>query len=91
MGWRACGPGFFWGNGINGGYTWMGLLGMAVQLLFWAALILLGVYLFRLLVRPGVLSNPYERYEASLVILRERYARGEISTDEFKTMKNILS
>ena len=54
MGWGACGPGFFWGNGFNGGYWWMGFAGMAIQLIFWIAVILLGVYFFRRLGRPGL-------------------------------------
>ncbi len=55
-------------------------------------LILLIIPVFMLL-RPldsPVPSGSYDRCNA-LDILRERFARGEISTDQFKTMKNILS
>ncbi len=90
MGWWACGPGFYWGNGLNGGYWWMGLVGLGVQLIFWIALILLGVYLFRQLVRPGVSSGSFVRNDASLDILRERFARGEIDSEEYQRRKQNL-
>lgn len=90
MGWWACGPGFYWGNGFNGGYWWMGLIGLGVQLIFWIALILLGVYLIRHLVRPVVSSGSFVRNDASLDILRERFARGEIDSVEYQRRKQHL-
>ena len=90
MGWWACGPGFYWGNGINSGYGWMGLIGMAIQLIFWIALILLGVYLFRHFVRPGGSSSSFVRNDTSLDILRERYARGEVDLEEYQKRKEEL-
>lgn len=32
-----------------------------------------------------------KREDRALNILKERYARGEISTDEYNTMRNVLS
>jgi len=65
-----------------------GLFGM-----FWTALLLVCfVYIITRLFknsgqRPGVHSDR----EDSLNIIREKYARGEISSDEYQRMKDILS
>ena len=42
MGWGMWGYGAGYGNGFlgNGNYWWMGLIGMALQLIFWIALII---------------------------------------------------
>ncbi|MHB1652577.1 MAG: SHOCT domain-containing protein [Desulfitobacteriaceae bacterium] len=90
MGWWACGPGFYWGNGVNNGYWWAGLIGMAVQLIFWIGLVMLGIYLFRRIGRPGVSFGSSVRNNASLDILRERYARGEIDSEEYQRRKQNL-
>ena len=90
MGWWACCPGFYWGSGINSGFWWMGLINMAIQLIFWIALIMIGVYFFRRLVRPGVSSGSFARNDASLDILRERYARGEVDLEEYQKRKEEL-
>lgn len=89
MGWWACGPGFYWGNEPNGGYWWTWLIGMAIQLTFWIALVMLGVYLFRRLSR-GVSSGSFVRNDASLDILRECYARGDIDSEEYQRRKQNL-
>jgi putative membrane protein len=91
MGWgnMMWGYGSGYGNGFwgNGNYWWMGLVMMAFQLLFWGLLIWFGVALFKK-VRGNSLST-YGRNDA-LDILRERYARGEIDTEEFRRRKEDL-
>ncbi|MDA8228613.1 MAG: SHOCT domain-containing protein [Desulfitobacterium hafniense] len=78
-----------WTNGsFGGGYWWMGLLGMAVQMLFWVGLIVLGVYLFRRVGNNGRVS--FNGGNEALEILKERYARGEIDTEEFSRRKEDL-
>ena len=89
MGWWGYGPGYNAGYGLNNGYWWTGLIGMAVQLIFWIALILIGVYFFRRL-GPRVSSGSFVRNDASLDILRERYARGEIDSEEYERRKQNL-
>lgn len=81
-------PGFYGGNAFNGGPWWMWLLAMGAQLLFWIVLIWVGVYLFRRWsksqgTRPGDAGSAYN-------ILRERYARGEIDTEEYLRRKQDL-
>ena len=82
------GPWFNNGAWGNGGYWWMGLVMMAVQILFWGLLIWFGVSLFRK--GSGHSYSTYGRNEA-LDILRERYARGEIDIEEFRRRKEDLT
>ncbi|MDI6877898.1 MAG: SHOCT domain-containing protein [Desulfitobacteriaceae bacterium] len=80
-----------YGNGLlgNGNYWWMGLIGMALQLAFWIALIVIGVKLFRNYSSRTTVGH-YTRDNNPLDILRERYARGEIDAEEYQRRKNDL-
>ena len=77
------GYGPWYGNG-----SWMGLIMMAVQMLFWGLIIWFGVSLFTRGGRSSRLTNG--RNEA-MDILRERYAQGEIDTEEFNRRKEELA
>lgn len=85
MGWS---PGCWgmWGPGIWFG----GLFGMALALLFWATILGGGVYLLIALLRRGS-SIATSAEEATLEILKRRYAAGEISGEEFVRMKAELA
>lgn len=90
MGGWGYGPGMggYYAAGGNG-YWWAGILGMAMQLIFWVAIIAFGVYLFRRYgSRVGV--NTSRNGSSALDILRERYARGEIERDEYERRKDDL-
>lgn len=91
MGW-GFGNGMGWGFGSgfngyagNGSYWWMGLVGMAIQLIFWIIIISLGVFLFRRYA-PRPVSGSHSSDNA-LGQLQERYARGEIDSEEYKRRK----
>ena len=80
-----------WGNGpgmgfYGGGFWGNGIFGMLFQLVFWVAIIGLGVYLFRRFGSrvPTGGSFQVNRSNSALDILRERYARGEIGRDEYE-------
>jgi putative membrane protein len=82
-----------WGDWGYGGWT-MGF-GMLFMLLFWAVLVIGTVALIRWMLRspgtgagtgPGRIGD--ER--PGVAILKERYARGELSRDEFERMKRDL-
>lgn len=73
-------------NGFGGGYWWTGLVAMALQALFWIALIAIGVYLFRRSAGYG----HRQVHNSALDILNERFARGEITSEEYKRMKQGL-
>jgi len=79
-----------WGGygAYGGGYWWMGLIGMAVQMIFWIGLFVLGVYLFRRIGKHAPIETGDRG--GALDILRERYARGEIDTEEFNRRRDIL-
>ena len=86
---------------MGGGFGWLGMVfGSLMMLLFWGGLIVLGVLAFRALSHGGHMSaggssNPSSGTVSgsgnrALDILRERYARGEITKDEYETMRRDL-
>jgi putative membrane protein len=73
-----------WGDG----WGWIG--GTLMMLIFWGGLVALVVFLVR-----GFGSQPFQGQEKrsepdAQEILAERYARGEISEDEFKERRRVL-
>ncbi|HEB70508.1 MAG TPA: SHOCT domain-containing protein [Desulfobulbus sp.] len=70
-----CGPGAFF----------PGPLGWIITILFWGLLIYLAVKLFQAFFSSGVSGST-----ARLNTLKERYARGEISEEEYHRMKTEL-
>ncbi len=81
--WWGCGPGM-WGASWMGGNWWIGWVTM---LLCWGLAIAGIVWLVRTLVAGGTGSTERGR---ALAILEERFARGEISEDEFRRMRDEL-
>ncbi|MBE0479926.1 MAG: SHOCT domain-containing protein [Dehalococcoidia bacterium] len=76
--WHFDGDGWWWGFGV-----WMIIL----MVLFWGAIIALIVWAVRaLLGRREDTSRP-----TPLDIARERYAKGEITREEFEQIKRDLS
>lgn len=76
------------------GHGWGAMmLGGLLMLLFWGALIALAVLAIRALTRPidrssSVSSGPsYAGGDRALDILRERYAKGEITKAEYEEMR----
>ncbi len=83
-----------WMHGF--GFGWGGMiLGGLMMLLFWGVIIALIVLAFRALSRSGqttpLAGSPGETRDQALEILRERYARGEITKDEYTTMRQDLT
>ncbi|HLF04114.1 MAG TPA: SHOCT domain-containing protein [Dehalococcoidia bacterium] len=68
----------WWGGG------WWGIFGLLWMLLFWGGIIALVVWGINKLTRAG------GRGETPLEIAQRRYARGEISREEFETIKSTL-
>jgi putative membrane protein len=64
----------------------MGFLGPLVMLVFLGALVVLAVGVMR---RPSRTSEPPQ--DSAMEILRTRYAKGEITQDEFGAMRRDLT
>jgi putative membrane protein len=63
-----------------------GYLGFFFMVLFWAAIGLLIVWLYKQIRGAGV----EEASKSALDILKERYAKGEITEEEYREMKKEL-
>ena len=73
------------------GFSWWMIFGIICMVLFWGAAVTLVVWVIRKLTHhgdsgPGITHGP-----DPLDIAKERYARGEISKEEFEQMKKDLS
>lgn len=87
-GWGHMGGGFGPGGMMSGGNLWMGIAGMVIQLLFFGVLIFLAFRLYKSL-RLNNQCSP-QGTDSALNILKERYAKGEIDTEEFNQRKKEL-
>jgi putative membrane protein len=75
-----------WGyGGLGQGLWWAGGL---MMLVVWAAVITGVVFLVRFLVRQG---SRHEQAVDALEILKSRYARGELSREEYERMRRDLA
>ncbi|AHF05968.1 membrane protein [Desulfitobacterium metallireducens DSM 15288] len=83
------GPGYY-GNYGTGNFWWMGLIGMALQAVFWIAVI---VIVWRLVRKNGFhhsVGHSNSENDNALSILRERYAKGDIDSEEYARRKEEL-
>ncbi|HVO69470.1 MAG TPA: SHOCT domain-containing protein [Aggregatilineaceae bacterium] len=77
-------------------FGWGGLIfGVVLTVAFWGVLVMLGVLLFRALTGPRGRHDtdqipPAGQSKTALDILKERYARGEITKDEYEQMREVL-
>lgn len=78
MMWGYGGYGMPWGFGFG----WIGLI---IMLFFWGSIIFLAFRLIQGLF-PAVRNSGHGRGQAAKAILDERYARGEITQEEYKRM-----
>lgn len=83
-GWYGMGPGMMGGWG-------MGWFGGVFMIVFWVLVIVALVFFVRWLVRTsGGTSEKGTSQSRALEILKERYARGEIGTEEFEEKRRLL-
>ena len=89
-GWMM-GPGHMWGWN-DGRFAGWWALPMLLMVLFWAAIIAAAVIAVRWLAQSDRSrdNNAKQGSDRSLEILRERYARGEISREEYEQMRKDL-
>ena len=87
QGWQM-GPGMMGGWGSGWGMGWFGGIFMIV---FWVLVIVGLVFLIKWLIQTTSSGKTDGRPSPKAMdILKERYARGEISKEEFETMKHDL-
>ena len=81
-----------WPNMMSGVFGGWSIIGMIFMFIFWALLItgiiLLVVWLVR---RASYTGKDLSRKNNAIDILKERYAKGEISKNEFEEMKKDLT
>lgn len=75
---------WFWGDGIGG---WWMVLGAIWMILFWGGLVLLVIWGIKKLSQK---SRGGGEGRSALDIAKERYARGEISKEQFEALKKDL-
>lgn len=92
------------GGGYGGGYGMGligGILGLIIHLAFAVAVIMVVVWLFKILFRKveGFSSSSHTNFSMPTILntkdnametLRNRYAKGEINTEEYKKMAAVL-
>ena len=77
-----------WGWGYGGYGAHWGWVGPIMMALFWIAIIVGIVFLVRYFVRQGRQSG---KEDSALEILRQRYARGEVSKEEYEEKRRDLT
>ena len=90
------GPGMMGGNfgfGMMNGFGFGGIIPMILTILFWIAIIALAVRLISSLVSRTSNQPPSNLppAESALDILKKRYARGEITREQFEAMRHDLN
>jgi len=76
------------GYGYGNSMGWLGMgFGMLMNLAFTALLIMAVIWMFKAVFRGG---HREEKSTGALEILKERYARSEITSEEYQHMKNEL-
>ncbi len=81
-----------WGHMGDWGWGW-GIFSMLMMTVFWGAVLLLVFYALRgAASRGNQTTETFARQEdRALSILQERYARGEITRDEFEERRRMLN
>ncbi len=76
-----------YGYGLAHAGTWLSWIGPIAMILFWALFVTAMVLLIRYLVHN---TRSAGRESSALAILRERYARGDITKEEFEQKRKDL-
>lgn len=80
-----------WPNMMGGFFGVWGIILMIFIFIFIAAIIVGIILLIVWLVRRASYTGEVSKTRGALEILRERYAKGEITKKEFETMKRDIS
>jgi putative membrane protein len=77
------------GRGMMGGWG-MGWFGGVFMMIFWVLVLIGLIFLIKWLIQTTGSVKP-DAGNSALGILKERYARGEIDTAEFKEKKKVIA
>ena len=76
------------GYGFGSPLGWLGMgFGMIIHLAFAALIIMAAIWMFKAVFRGG---HHVERQTGAIEILQQRYAKGEITGEEYQRMKKEL-
>jgi len=76
------------GYGFSGPLGWLAMgFGMIIHLAFAALIIMAAIWMFKAVFRGG---HQPERQTGAVEILKQRYAKGEITGEEYQRMKKEL-
>jgi putative membrane protein len=78
---------WYWHDGVG----WWMMFGGIWMLIFWGAVIALVVWSIKKLTERSSAGSGNQQKHSPLDIAKERYAKGEISKDEFEQIKKDLS
>lgn len=76
---------------LQGGMGWWMVFGVILFIIFWGGIIALIVWGVRSVARGGHHETYHESRNNALDILKERYAKGEITKEQYEQMKKDLS
>ncbi len=77
------------GNYFGGGYSFMGGFGFLFMFVFWG-LVIWAIIAFVQSVSSRDQSSQSQKEDSAMKLLRERYAKGEITKEQFEEMKKTL-
>ena len=80
--------------GTPAGYSieWINLMvGILLQMSVAAIILFLTVWLYKLVFKPKKVERLEVQIDRAMEILRRRYARGKITTEDFRSMRQELS
>lgn len=77
----------WFGGPWSGGWFGGGIFMMLPMLLFWILILWGGFVLVRKQIQSNQGNRPTETVRTAMEILKQRYAKGEISREEFEKMK----
>lgn len=77
------------GYGFGGGpLSWIGMgFGMLINLAFTGMIVMAAIWMFKTVFRSG---RQEDKSLSAIEILKQRYAKGEINTEEYQRMKKEL-
>ena len=81
--------GMMWGDSQWGGFGMF--LGPVFMILILVGIVAGVIYLLRQFGGSGLAGNGHAAHDRALVLLKERYAKGEIDSKEFEERKKLLA